>query len=281
MLDQAKAQIAADVRAVCEGFVGNCREIEDTLAPEAAEKLATLLGDDPPSEHLPPTYHWAYFNDGIPAQNVGADMHEKTGIFLPAAPFQRRMWAAGDISILQPLRIGVPARRRSTVTGVDFKDGKSGQMCFVTVSHEIEQYGAPSVSEKQTIVYRDRGDPEPALRQPGDAIPEGYFVHPDSELWFYSAITNNGHRIHWDRHFCREVEGYPDLVVHGPLMATKLCEAMRSEKLVPQRFAFRAQAPVFTTSPVRIVTGVPGRQRHGEIQRSDGVVSMTANLTLL
>jgi len=281
MLDQAKVQIAADVRAACEGFVGRCREIEDTLAPEAAEKLATLLGHDAPGEHMPPTYHWAYFNEGIPAQNVGADMHEKTGIFLPAAPFQRRMWAAGDVAILQPLRIGVPARRRSAVTGVDFKDGKSGQMCFVTVSHEIEQDGAPSVSETQTIVYRDRGPPETALRQPTDAIPEGYFVHPDSELWFYSAVTNNGHRIHWDRHFCREVEGYPDLVVHGPLMATKLCEAMRGEKLVPQRFAFRAQAPVFTTSPVRIVTGVPGPQRHGEIQRSDGVVSMTANLTLL
>jgi hydroxyacyl-ACP dehydratase HTD2-like protein with hotdog domain len=281
MLDQAKAQIAGDVRAACEAFVGNCREIEDTLAPEAAEKLATLLGQDPPSEHLPPTYHWAYLNKPIPAQDVGADMHEKTGIFLPAAPFQRRMWAAGDVSILQPLRIGVPARRRSTVTGVDFKDGKSGQMCFVTVSHEIEQDGAPSISEKQTIVYRDRGDPETALRQPDEAIPEGYFVHPDSELWFYSAITHNGHRIHWDRHFCRDVEGYPDLVVHGPLMATKLCEAMRGEKLVPQRFTFRAQAPVFTTSPVRIVTGVPGNQRHGEMQRSDGVVSMTANLTLL
>jgi hydroxyacyl-ACP dehydratase HTD2-like protein with hotdog domain len=281
MGNQAKADITPDIRAACEAFVGNCREIEDTLAPEPAEKLATLLGDDQPGEHLPPTYHWAYFNKGIPTRDVGADMHERKGIFLPAAPFHRRMWAAGDVSVLQPLRIGVPARRRSTVTAVEFKDGKSGQMCFVSVSHEIEQDGAPSISEQQTVVYRDRGDPETPLRQPEDIIPEGYFVHPDSELWFYSAITHNGHRTHWDRQFCRNVEGYPDLVVHGPLMATKLCEAMRGEKLVPQRFNFRAQAPVFTTTLVRIVTGVPGTQRHGEIQRYDGVVSMTAKLTLL
>lgn len=278
---QAKANLTPDIRAACEAFVGNCREIEDTLAPEAADKLAILLGHELPSEHLPPTYHWAYFNKGIPARDVGADMHERTGIFLPPAPFHRRMWAAGDVSILQPLRIGVPARRRSTVTAVEFKEGNSGQMCFVTVSHEIEQDGAPSISERQTVVYRDRGDPEKPLRQPEDAIPEGYFVHPDSELWFYSAVTHNGHRIHWDRDFCRNVEGYPDLVVHGPLMATKLCEAMRADRLVPQRFAFRAQAPVFTTTPIRIVTGVPGNPRHGEIQRSDGVVSMTAKLTVL
>lgn len=281
MINQAKTEITSDVRASCEAFVGNCREIEDTLAPEAAEKLATLLGDEPPSEHLPPTYHWAYFNKGIPARDVGADMHERTGIFLPPAPFHRRMWAAGDVSVFQPLRIGVPARRRSTVSAVEFKGGKSGLMCFVTVVHEIEQDGAPSISERQTVVYRDRGDPEKSLRGPDEAVPEGYFVHADSELWFYSAITYNGHRIHWDREFCRDVEGYPDLVVHGPLMATKLCEAMRGDKLASQRFSFRAQAPVFTTSPVRIVIGVPGNPRHGEIQRSDGVVSMTGKLTLL
>ena len=266
------------VRAACAAFVGNRREIEDTLAPEPAEKLAVLLGENLPSDHLPPTYHWAYFNTGIAAADIGPDMHERTGIFLPAAPFHRRMWAAGDVSILQPLRIGVPARRRSTVTEVAFKDGKSGQMCFVTVSHEIDQDGMPCIFERQTIVYRDRGHPEKALRQPADPVPEGYFIHPDSELWFYSAITHNGHRIHWDREFCRDVEGYPDLVVHGPLMATKLCEAMR-EDTGPLRFVFRAQAPVFTTTPVRIVTGIPGRQRHGEFQRSDGVVSMTATLS--
>ncbi len=281
MTDQTDTRITPDVRAACEAAVGNCRELEDTLAPEAAEKLAVLLGDEPPSEHLPPTYHWAYFSKGIPADRIGADMHEKTGNFLPAAPFHRRMWAAGEISILQPLRIGHPARRRSTVTDVTFKEGKSGAMCFATVSHEIEQDGAPCISEKQTIVYRDRGPAEKALRQPEDAVPAGYFVHPDSELWFYSAVTNNGHRIHWDRDFCRNVEGYPDLVVHGPLMATKLCEAMRGNTQAPARFVYRAQAPVFATTPVRIVTGIPGNQRHGEIQRSDGVVSMTATLSLI
>ncbi|MGB3830685.1 MAG: MaoC family dehydratase N-terminal domain-containing protein [Mesorhizobium sp.] len=279
MTDQTGSRITAEVRDACEAFVGNCREVEDTLAPEPAEKLAILLGDSLPDDHLPPTYHWCYFSKGIPAKDIGADMHEKTGIFLPAVPFPRRMWAASEVSILQPLKIGEPARRRSTVTGVAFKEGKTGPMCFVTVSHEIEQDGAPCVSEKQTVVYRDRGTPEKALRQAGDPVPEGYFTYPDSQLWFYSAVTHNGHRIHWDREFCRDVEGYADLVVHGPLMATQLCEAMRNETLKPMRFTFRAQASVLTTTPVRIVTGKTGDQRHGEIQRSDGVVSMAATLS--
>ena len=274
-------RITPQVRAACEAFVGNCREIEDTLAPEPAEKLAALLGNKLSGDRLPPTYHWAYFNKGVPAADVGADMHEKTGIFLPAAPFHRRMWAAGDVSILQPLRIGMPARRRSTVTEVTFKSGKSGQMCFVTVSHEIEQGGAPCIFERQTIVYRDRGAPERTSRQADDPVPDGYFIHPDSELWFYSAVTHNGHRIHWDREFCRDVEGYPDLVVHGPLMATKLCEALRGDTPAPLRFVFRAQAPVFTTTPVRLVVGMSGKQGHAEFQRFDGVASMTATLSRL
>ena len=273
-------QVAAEMRQECETYVGRQRETEDTMAPEPAARLAVLLGGEAEREFLPPTYHWLYFAKGIPFGDIGADMHEKTGIFLPPAPFHRRMWAAGDVTVLQPLRIGARAMRRSTIAEVSFKEGRSGHMCFVTVLHEIEQGGKPCISEKQTIVYRDRGAPEMALRQPGDPVPDGYFVHPDSMLWFYSAVTYNGHRIHWDRDFCRETEGYPDLVVHGPLMATELCEAMR-DTFAPLRFVYRAQAPVFTTTPVRIEAERSGNERRGEIQRSDGVVSMTAALHLL
>ena len=273
-------QVTAEMQRECEGYVGRQREAEDMLAPEQAARLAVLLGREAETEFLPPTYHWLYFAKGIPAGDIGADMHEKTGIFLPPAPFHRRMWAAGDITVLRPLKIGTRALRRSTIAEVTFKDGRSGQMCFVTVLHEIEQGGNPCISEKQTIVYRDRGGAEKALRQAGDPVPEGHFVHPDSMLWFYSAATYNGHRIHWDRHFCREIEGYPDLVVHGPLMATELCEAMR-DRLAPLRFVYRAQAPVFTTTPVRIEAENAGDLRKGEIRRSDGIVSMTATLNLL
>ena len=272
--------IPEDLRRAAAGHVGRQRESEDMLAPEAAEKLAVLLGADVPQEYLPPTWHWVYFNRPVAFADQGSDLHERLGRFLPAVPLQRRMWAAGEVSVLQALQIGVPARRVSTIRAVDFKEGATGTLCFVTVTHEIEQEGAPCISEVQTIVYRDRGPPEPGLRAPGDPVPEGYVTYPDSQLFFYSAVTHNGHRIHWDRDFCRGVEGYPDLVVHGPMMATELCDAMRDGP-GPLRFAYRAQAPVFVTTPVRIHLGVPGRERRGQIERSDGVVSMTAVLTRL
>lgn len=261
-------------------MVGRRRETEDSLAPEVAEKLAVLLGREPPEELLPPTWHWAYFNRGIPLADQGSDFHERTGLFLPAIPYPRRMWASGEVALLQPLRLGEPALRTSTIASVAFKDGKAGGLCFVTVKHQIEQASIPCIDETQVIVYREDGRSEPALRKTDDPIPKGYFTHSESQLFFYSCVTHNGHRIHWDREYCREVEGYPDLVVHGPLMATELCDAMR-DGLRPMQFSYRALAPVFVTTPVRILMGVPGRERSGAIERSDGVVSMSATMAIL
>lgn len=272
--------ITDEIREACEACVGRQRETKDTMAPEAAEKLSVILGTEPTGDKLPPTWHWAYFNQAVPLEKQGADMHERTGLFLPAAPFHRRMWAAGEVQILQPLKLGEPAHRTSTIVDVSFKEGKSGSLCFVNVKHEIEQGGLPCIEEIQTIVYRDRGAPEKALRSADDPVPNGYFTHPDSQLFFYSCVTHNGHRIHWDRQHCQEVENYPDLVVHGPLMATELCDAMR-DGIRPVRYRYRALAPVFTTTPVRIRPGVPGSEREGRIERSDGVTSMAATLTVL
>jgi 3-methylfumaryl-CoA hydratase len=234
------------------------------VAPEAAERLAVLLGAEVPQEHLPPTWHRVYFNRPVAFADQGPDLHERPGRFLPAVPLPRRIWAGGEVTVLRPLRIGVPARRVSTIRAVDFKEGAAGALCFVTVVHEITQDGAACIAELQTIVYRDRGPPEPAPRAPGDPVPEGFVTCSDSQLFFYSAVTHHGHRIHWDRDFCRTVEGYPDLVVHGPLMATELCDAMR-DGLGPLRFAYRAPAPVFVTTPVRLRPGLPGRRREGLI----------------
>ncbi|MCA8881637.1 MAG: hypothetical protein KDA73_17175 [Rhodobacteraceae bacterium] len=106
------------------------------------------------------------------------------------------------MTLVQPLRIGEPARRVSTVEKVAFKDGTSCGLCFVTVRHQIEQHSMPCIDETQIIVFRDRGAPEAALRGPGDPVPKGYFTHPDGQLFFSSCVTDNGHRIHWDREFC-------------------------------------------------------------------------------
>lgn len=265
--------IDAQTRAACEAHIGKERVTEDSIAPETAERLAVVLGASGLREGLPPTWHWAYFNSAIPQDDLGYDYHERTGLFLPAAPFPRRMWAAGKVRVLQSLRIGVPARQRARIADVAFKEGRSGALCFVTVEMKITQAAKTCIEEQRTIVYRDRGAPEKALRQEDDPVPEGYFTHPASQLFFYSAITHNGHRIHWDRDFCRDTEGYPDLVVHGPLMATELCDAMRGRRL-EGRFTYRALAPVFTTTPVKIEAGSEAPVREGCILRSDGVTSM-------
>ena len=242
------------------------------MAPEAAQRLAVLLDSDMP-EVLPPTWHWAYFASALRSEDIGHDGHEKLGLFMPPAPFARRMRAAGEIAVKRPLDLGVPARRVSTIADVAFKTGKSGPLCFVQVRHEITQAGALAVSELQTIVYRDRGLAERALRNADDPVPEGFRVFPDTQLVAYSAVIQNTHRIHWDRDFCREVEGYPGLVVHGPLLATTLADALLTSP-GPCRFAYRAKAPVFETSPVRVIV----EDRSARMERSDGVVAMTAEL---
>ncbi len=268
------------IRIACEAHIGRSRTAEDSMAREPAEKLAVILDANLPEGGLPPTWHWAYFGKAISKHEIGRDAHERLGLFLPPAPFDRRMWAAGEVTMQRPLRLGIPAKRVSTITDVTFKDGSSGPLCFVTVEHVVTQEGEPTVRERQTIVYRDRGTSERPLREAHDPVPVGYRVHPDWQLFFYSAVTHNGHRIHWDRDFCRDVEGYPGLVVHGPLMATELCDAMR-DGLAPCHFVFRATAAVFETSPTRMVLGKQGRAREGRIERSDGVVSMKAELTRL
>lgn len=263
--------LTPEIRAACEAAIGRTREVTDSMAPEAARKLATLLGHPMEEDALPPTWHWAWFNAPIAMDRLGRDLHEELGHFLPAAPFPRRMWAAGEVEMHRPLRLGQSAHRHSEITDVAFKEGRSGAMCFATVQHEIEQAGETVLHERQTIVYRDRGAPTHGLRAPGDPVPDGYATTPEAQLFFYSAVTHNGHRIHWDRDFCRDEEGYPDLVVHGPLMATELADRMR-DGLAPCRYTFRAEAPVFVTTPIRYLPG------EGRIERSDGATSMSATL---
>ncbi len=262
--------LSDDLRATCLSYVGRERRLTDSMAPEPAQKLAVILGAELP-EALPATWHWAYFNAAVPLADVGHDGHEKLGLFMPPAPFDRRMWAAGDITVHRPLTIGVPAQRVSTIDDVAFKTGKTGPLCFVQVRHEISQNGILALTELQTIVYRDRGLPEQALRGPDDPVLDGYHVFPDTQLLAYSSVTQNGHRIHWDRNFCRDVEGYPGLVVHGPLLATTLADALMPAP-APCRFTYRAQAPVFETSPVRVVTD----GNVARIERSDAVVATVA-----
>lgn len=280
-----------DLRTIgrCMAYVGRKRAVTDSLAPEAAAKLAVLL-DHQPGQHLPLCWHWAYFNQAVSPANVGHDGHERLGLFLPDPPLPCRMWAAGEIEVVSPLAIGVAATRITTIEDVSFKDGRSGALCFVTLLHEMSQANGPLheltglrglIRERQVIVYRKRGQAEDAIRQPEDRIPEGFQTVPDATLMAYSSVTQNGHRIHWDRDYCRKVENYPDLVVHGPLLATMLAEQL-STKPKPCMFKFRALAPVFATTPIML--DVPDRDssassQSASILRSDREVAMSASLS--
>ena len=268
------------VRAACIAHVGRSRSAEDAMSPAGARRLQAILDlavDLREGDALPPTFHWAYLPDEVPQADIGADGHERLGLFLPPAPFHRRMWAASEVACPAPLILGRPARRDSTILSVEFKAGRSGSLCFVRIRHAISQGGGPCVDEVQTVVYRDRGAVGPALRGPGDPVPEGFLVHDDVQVVRYSAAIHNAHRIHWDRDHCRDVEGYADLVVQGPLLATRLAEAMRGRREGrPVRFAFRGLAPVLATTPVRLEVAKDGAT--ARIVRSDGREATVAEM---
>jgi 3-methylfumaryl-CoA hydratase len=240
---------------------GRRATVQQHLDPFPARALAGLLdreqapGD---GDALPLPWHWLYFLDAPSRAGTGEDGHPKRGGFLPPVPLPRRMWASGEMDVAQPLRLGRPAQKTSTVRSVEPKQGKAGALVFVTVEHEFHQDGRLCISELQRLVYRE-APAAPAPLPPGER-PEAQplwtrDVRPDPVLLFrFSALTCNGHRIHYDRDYATRVEFYPALVVHGPLLATLLLDLAARERpgAEPARFAFRAQRPAFDTDALRL-----------------------------
>jgi 3-methylfumaryl-CoA hydratase len=260
-----------------------------TAAPLAG-LAATLDRDEPlprPGDALPPLAHWLYFLPRHRQSELGPDGHAKRGGFLPPVPLPRRMWAGGRFEFRQPLRVGDEIRRTSRIADVRHKAGRSGELVFVLVRHEIEGAGGLALTEEHDIVYRDAvqpGAPPPVGARAAQAATWSRAVLPDDVLLFrYSALTFNGHRIHYDRRYVTAVEGYPGLVVHGPLQATLLVDLVRRE--LPDAaiggFAFRAVRPLFDTGPFR-VCGHPRTEREIDlwIEDAEGWVAMDATATL-
>jgi 3-methylfumaryl-CoA hydratase len=228
------------------------------LAALAATLDCTQAGDD-----VPPLWHWLYFLPVAPQAEIGSDGHPKRGGFLPPVPLPRRMWAGGRLTFHGPLKVGEQTTRTSTIVHVEDKTGRSGRLVFVTVRHAIEAAGMLKIEEEQDIVYRDAPRADSAAPQPERA--------PLDEMWRrvvdtgpvmlfrYSALTFNGHRIHYDRPYATAVEGYPDLVVHGPLVATLLINLVSSEwpAATLRRFSFKAVRPAFADRPLTLC-GKPG-----------------------
>jgi 3-methylfumaryl-CoA hydratase len=250
--------MALDVQHL-KSWIGRSETTHDVATAGPVRMLAATL-DIPPGEaptELPPLWHWLYFLPAAQQSQLGPDGHPQRGGFLPPVPLPRRMWAGGRFEFFEPLRVGDEIQRTSTIEDVDVKNGRTGTLCFVRVRHEVASARGPALREIHDIVYR--GEAVPGMPAPQyEAAPAASAVQrvaPDDVLLFrYSALTFNGHRIHYDRRYAREVEGYPGLIVHGPLMATLLAQLATREgpRRRPASFSFRALKPVFDLHPFEV-----------------------------
>ena len=261
-----------------------------TSAPLAALS-ATLDRDDPPpgaGTDVPPLAHWLYFLPIARQSDIGPDGHPKRGGFLPPVPLPRRMWAASRLTFHRPLSVGDEVTRVSSIKDVTVKHGRSGALVFVMVRHEIAAADGVAITEEQNIVYRDNPQPGAAAPAPQAAPSTPSFsrdILPDPVLLFrYSALTFNGHRIHYDRSYVTEVEGYPGLIVHGPLIATLLLDLLRHEmpEAVVVTFAFRAVKPLFDIAPFSVNGRIEADGKTIKLwaQDADGWLAMAATATV-
>ena len=251
------------------------QEIADRMDPARAEALHAALGREGPApgmgDPLPPFWHQIYFWDPKPPEALGRDGHTRTGGLIPDLGLPRRMWAGGRLVWHGTLRAGVRAVRSTRVQSVTRKEGRTGTLGFVVLRHEIRQRGALVLSEDQQLVYRP--DNAPTARPPdAPGVPEAVEVAGfDATMLFrYSALTLNGHRIHYDAPYARDVEGYPGLVVHGPLLATLLMEMAERREGTLRQFSFRATAPLCLPEGARICA----RGRDYWVQGEGGRVCM-------
>jgi 3-methylfumaryl-CoA hydratase len=273
-------------------WIGRTQTLHDvvTEAPVASMSATLDNGNASPihGEPLPPLWHWLYFVPRPKRSEIGPDGHAARGGFLPPVPLPRRMWAGSRIEWHDAIKVGDAITRVSRVENVTKKSGKSGDLVFVLVSHAISTARGLALTEEHDIVYRDapaQGSIAPT--PPAAPTDEAWSlrIEPDDVLLFrYSALTFNAHRIHYDRRYVTEVEGYPGLIVHGPLIATLLVELLRTHmpEAVLTRFAFKAVSPLFDIAPFE-VCGKPssdGKTVALWARNASGGLAMQATATL-
>jgi len=270
-------------------WIGRTEERVDEITVAPLVSLAALLDrDDPPpraGDAAPPLAHWLYFLPSYRQSQAGPDGHAARGEFLPPVPLPRRMWAGSRLEFAKPLRVGSRVRRLSRIVDVVTKHGRSGALVFVTVRHEVSDEAGLVLSDEHDIVYRgESGATPPATPAPTPAAWQRE-IHPDPLLLFrYSAVTFNGHRIHYDQPYVTQVEGYPGLVVHGPLTSTLLIDFARDHARGRALASFEAQAraPLFDTAALEL-RGRPsadGRAIELWAATPDGTVAMSARADL-
>ncbi|MDC5698754.1 MaoC family dehydratase N-terminal domain-containing protein [Intrasporangium calvum] len=258
----------------------------EVIAPEPVESLAAMLDITvpfQPGDSVPPMWHWMYLLERRPESELGPDGHPSSGIPAPPGPGRRRMFAGGRVTTLQPLLIGQPATKVTSIANTVEKEGRSGPLTFVTVLHEITQGGELVIREEQDIVYRVPGTGAlPAPPQP-PAPPAGptLSLAVDERMMFrFSALTYNAHRIHYDLGWVAR-EGYEGLVVHGPLQALMMAEHLRREGItvVGQTYAYRLVSPMVGPQTFTVVPGPEGLERGAEARSAAGAACATSTVT--
>ncbi|HEY9027046.1 MAG TPA: MaoC family dehydratase N-terminal domain-containing protein [Burkholderiaceae bacterium] len=262
-----------------DAWIGRSETLRDQIGATPVKALnATLDHPAMPVESgtaLPPLWHWLYFLPLHRQSEIGPDGHAKRGGFLPPVPLPRRMWAGSQFEFRSPVRVGDAVERTSTIADVSVKEGRTGQLVFVKVRHEVRCNGSadPSIVEFHDIVYREAkqpGDVEPPPQPAEKGAAWQRVIVPDDVLLFrYSALTFNGHRIHYDRKYVTEVEGYPGLIVHGPLIATLLMDLVRrnAPDADVATFRFKAVRPTFDLNPFRV---------NGQVQNDGKTIKLWA-----
>lgn len=271
-----------------EAWLGRVETATDTVTARDTHRMAATLAPDHgpvdpvPGAPLPPLWHWMAFAPALPAADLGRDGHPALGGFLPPVEGRRRMWGGGRLRLGPPLRVEEPLARRSEIVKIAEKSGGAGSIVLVTVAHRIEGAAGGWVEEEQDLVYvavPDRFSP-PA---PVPPAPDPAFAHPfradSTQLFRFSALTFNGHRIHYDLPYAREVEKYPGLVVHGPLQAVLMMEAARRHAgCVPVGFRYRGLRPLFPEDAPQVMGWSPdaGRRQALAVVAAGGWVTMQA-----
>ena len=273
-----------------DDWIGRGERHMDHLEPWRAQAAAAMLDCEDlelgPGAALPPLWHWFYFLATVPQSRLALDGHPERGGFMPPIELPRRMFAGSRMTFHRPLRLGQPAERRAEIRDVRLKSGRSGELAFVTVDYAYYQADELCLEEQQDIVYREAGAPVPAPQVVAPpALQDGSWSREfsaDSRLLFrFSALTFNAHRIHYDRAYARDEEGYPGLIVHGPLTAMLLADLVqRNDARRLATFGFRGAAPLFDLAPLRL-RGMPtGDSVDLEARGPDERIALSATATL-
>jgi 3-methylfumaryl-CoA hydratase len=256
--------MSVDIEA-CKAWIGRSTEEVDIITPRLLAEYGVTFDPflaDIPGAEVPLGFHWCLSPHLAPLSALGRDGHPAKGGFLPPVPLPRRMWAGGSIDYHGALKPGDHVRRRATILSIEAKQGRSGPLCFIGVRYEYFSERGLAISEQHDIVYReeatsDRDKPTDAGKAPAaeqNLLESSWTVTPTPTMLFrYSAMTFNGHRIHYDQPYATSVEGYEGLVVHGPMQAALMLNlAAASRRSVPRRFTYRGLAPLIAGQPFQV-----------------------------